>query len=327
MGHFERVGKGERRAFRRQECCSLAAESSSVGCRGFLQRAWLQRDEKKRWQERHEQQITTARNCCKHKCGGSLDIGCLAERGERKGYVSRLFHGQTLCLLVCLALNMDSAQSFHSIPLSVSPLPWDIRHSISSSQALMGRRFTRSHSEATLKMGLKLVHSRSVHREPVAVQGVAGWRTRISRGRNAISSIIAMHAARRGSSGGESREDENEESSSGDLDSSLDASWQAAMRARSPRSPGRQGRGVLRDAWNDKQGKRVLFPHTPTEAVSQAADAVEHALDQGIFRLRVQMNLDEFDLNRQTLSQSSLPRLINSLAFRCEAAAADDDEM
>ena len=63
--------------------------------------------------------------------------------------------------------------------------------------------------------------------------------------------------------------------------------------------------------------ERVLFPRCSKAALEQAADAVDHALNQGIFRLRVQMNLEHFDLNHQTLAESSLPLLINTLAARC----------
>jgi len=73
----------------------------------------------------------------------------------------------------------------------------------------------------------------------------------------------------------------------------------------------------VRDPWQEKlMEERVLFPRCSKAALEQAADAVDHALNQGIFRLRVQMNLEHFDLNHQTLAESSLPLLINTLAAR-----------
>ena len=97
---------------------------------------------------------------------------------------------------------------------------------------------------------------------------------------------------------------------SSEWDGGLDAEWE--LRVRGARSP-KKGRGVLRDPWQDKTHTRVLLPQTPHKAMLQAVDAVDHALDQGVFRLRVQMNLAELDLNHQTLSQSSLPVLLNEL--------------
>ena len=74
----------------------------------------------------------------------------------------------------------------------------------------------------------------------------------------------------------------------------------------------------VRDPWQEKlMEERVLFPRCSKAALEQAADAVDHALNQGIFRLRVQMNLEHFDLNHQTFAESSLPLLINTLAARC----------
>eukprot|EP00802_Teleaulax_amphioxeia_P012541 Tamp_12584.p1 GENE.Tamp_12584~~Tamp_12584.p1 ORF type:complete len:575 (+),score=83.99 Tamp_12584:205-1725(+) len=94
-------------------------------------------------------------------------------------------------------------------------------------------------------------------------------------------------------------------------DGPLDPEWE--LRLRAARSPDKM-RGVVRDPWQDKLLKRVFLPKTPQQAMLQAVDAVDHALDQGVFRLRVQMNLAEFDLHRQSLSQSSWPVLVNKLA-------------
>jgi hypothetical protein len=140
-----------------------------------------------------------------------------------------------------------------------------------------------------------------------------------------FSQATAMRAARRGGGGGRQGSgrpfdgDDMFDDSNGfpdrissEWDGGIDAEWELRVRgARSPRKG--QGRGVLRDPWQDKTHTRVLLPQTPLKAMLQAVDAVDHALDQGVFRLRVQMNLAELDLNHQTLSQSSLPVLLNEL--------------
>lgn len=78
----------------------------------------------------------------------------------------------------------------------------------------------------------------------------------------------------------------------------------------------RAARGVVRDPWEDKQMKRVDFPRSTSEALQQAADAVDAALDQGVHRLRLQLNLAQLDLYRQPLANSRLPSLINSVGRR-----------
>ena len=98
-----------------------------------------------------------------------------------------------------------------------------------------------------------------------------------------------------------------------------DGNWQADLRPRRQGgSPGRR-RGLsagglrrIRDPWegNVVTPARIMFPRTSTEAMDQAVDAVEHAIDRGGFRLRVQLNLPELDIHQQPLARSALPELI-----------------